>query len=294
MAFPFCLYLASKLPRFINSMVTIINSSLVTHCWSRSDYALDRDKWVIGAWPDVSLRRSYELYGNDMSHSPVHWVPRQVSHVKLLILPEYMNSPRYLIGNILLLVKFCACSPSLLFVFATSIFLVTCLTLYVDKGGLFNHVYKAVSSAFHNCFNVNYFHVFIEIDQSLKLPYEWVIVVYTKWAISHICHIARTNYFLATLWWRYLFYTRPTRWSIFLIVLAHWNNYPLVNMSLQSGTLSRLRTNKIVFLPFNAAWLSEKKKMLIFFSLVLLVQGSKTRGRAWYPNTTQMWVILPM
>lgn len=101
MAFPFCLYLASTLPRFINSMVAIMNLSLVAHCWSRSDYALDSDKWrVIGAWPDVSLRRSYELYGNDMSHSPVHWVPRQVSHLKLLILLEYMNSPRYLIGNI--------------------------------------------------------------------------------------------------------------------------------------------------------------------------------------------------
>jgi hypothetical protein len=38
-------------------------------------------------------------------------------------------------------------------------------------------------------------------------------------------------------WWWGLICSRPTHWVKFLIVLAHWNNSPRVDISLHSDTL---------------------------------------------------------
>jgi hypothetical protein len=59
-----------------------------------------------------------------------------------------------------------------------------------------------------------------------------------------------------------------TRWVVFLIVLAHWNNSPRVDMLLHSDTLVWFRANQSLLFLINAACLAEKRQIPNLMSLV--------------------------
>ena len=87
---------------------------------------------------------------------------------------------------------------------------------------------------------------------------EWLLFN-TKWAISiYIMAITLTRYiwlddndihFVLVSW--------------IFIVIAHWNNSPWIDMSLQLDTLSCLQANQSLFLFLNAVYLLEKQQMPI-------------------------------
>ena len=66
--------------------------------------------------------------------------------------------------------------------------------------------------------------------------------------------------------------------SWIVIVLAHWNNSPRVDMMLHSDTLFWFRANQSLLLPLNAACLAEKQQISILKSLVWPDQGSNPRS----------------
>ena len=60
-------------------------------------------------------------------------------------------------------------------------------------------------------------------------------------------------------WWRGPLSTRPTRFVGFYIVLAHWNNSPLIEMSFHPDILSFFRANQFLIFQINPACLWEKQ-----------------------------------
>jgi hypothetical protein len=70
-------------------------------------------------------------------------------------------------------------------------------------------------------------------------------------------------------WWWDLLCTRPTRLvGLFFIVLAHWNNNPLIDMSPHSDTLFWFWAIQSLFFLLNAAFLAEKQQIPILYSFV--------------------------
>ena len=63
-----------------------------------------------------------------------------------------------------------------------------------------------------------------------------------------------------------------------ILVLAHWNNSPQVDMWLHSDTLFRFWPNQSLFIFFNAACLSEKKQIPISSILVWPNRDSTPRS----------------
>ena len=72
-----------------------------------------------------------------------------------------------------------------------------------------------------------------------------------------------------------LFKTNMLSWI--LIVLAHWNNSPRVDMSLHSDALSWFRVNQSLIFLLNTACLADYQQIPISLSLVWPVRGSKPR-----------------
>jgi len=75
---------------------------------------------------------------------------------------------------------------------------------------------------------------------------EWLLFN-TKWAIMQLYH--GENKLHSMKWWWCSFCTRPTHLVGFFIVLAHWNNSPLVDNAFHSDTLFWFRANQSLILP---------------------------------------------
>jgi hypothetical protein len=61
-------------------------------------------------------------------------------------------------------------------------------------------------------------------------------------------------------WWRGPLNTRPTRFVGSYIVLAHWNNSPLIEMSPHPDILYFFRANQFLIFQINPACLWEKQR----------------------------------
>ena len=66
-------------------------------------------------------------------------------------------------------------------------------------------------------------------------------------------------------WWWSPLCTRPTPLVWFFIVLAHWNNSTLIDMSLHADTLSSFRANQSLLFLHNAECLAEKQQIPILY-----------------------------
>ena len=75
-------------------------------------------------------------------------------------------------------------------------------------------------------------------------------------------------------WWWGALRLRLTRLVVFFIVLDHWNNSLLIDMSPHSDTLSWFRDNQSWLFLLNAACSAQKKQIPILWSLVWSDRGS--------------------
>jgi hypothetical protein len=86
-------------------------------------------------------------------------------------------------------------------------------------------------------------------------------------------------------WWWGALRLRLTRLVVFFIVLDHWNNSLLIDMSPHSDTLSWFRDNQTWLFLLNAACLAQKKQIPILWSLVWSDRGSNPRSTALEAST---------
>ena len=82
--------------------------------------------------------------------------------------------------------------------------------------------------------------------------------------------------------------TRPTQGSLIFILLAHWNNSLLMNMSLHLDILSWFWTKQSLFLPLDATCLAEKQQYQ-YYSVVWPDRGSNTQSNT--PEASTLAII---
>ena len=109
---------------------------------------------------------------------------------------------------------------------------------------------------------------------------EWLLFIANS-AIFQLYHGENKLIFNEMMMRSALFLTNTLSWI--LIVLAHWNNSPRIDMSLHLDTLFWFRSNQSLLFLLNAACLAEKKQIPILKSLVFNRPGLeptiyRTRG----------------
>ena len=117
-------------------------------------------------------------------------------------------------------------------------------------------------------------HVYMLIRHpSLTSKSEWVIVCCLTSNEQFVSYImARTIYIqFNEMMMSALYYTNTHDWI--LIVLVHWNNSSLVDMSLHSDTLTWFWANQYLLLFVKAVCLAEKQQIPIVLSLMWPIRG---------------------
>ena len=83
-------------------------------------------------------------------------------------------------------------------------------------------------------------------NQCLSKLTLWVLILLRRGVLNTtLCD--KVCQWLATRWWWYLLCGKTTCFIEFLIVQAHWNDSPQVDMSLHSDTLSWFHANQVFF-----------------------------------------------
>jgi hypothetical protein len=164
-----------------------------------------------------------------------------------------------------------------------------CLMILINLslGGnyLYNNNFLLVLN-FWDIFYINHFLSYISKNECMR---EWV----SEWEwVSECCLMPGKQMFKVNtsyIWTRWLWCPLCTRLTIEFnfIVLVHWNNSPLVDMSFHSGTVSWFRANKSLLLLLNDSCLAEKQPIN---SLRFVQIGARTHD---LPHETNMITITP-